>query len=190
LSEKCNAFLRSLKNKGFKEERVTTMRLDDLGQSTTLESNKSLIRFDLQASDHDTAVTSDRLDMEMIRQGLEALDQKVQQPLEAHADSPTNTAQGNPFHQQAFDERACILRDEILFAAVDKLPSAVVALMVLFAVVNVPVFLVLGGLTLRADISDDHGVLLTSAGWVSVLVNHSTALSGQHDMKCTTAQFS
>ena len=66
---------------------MTTMRLDDLGQSTTLESNKSLIRFDLQASDHDIAVTSDRLDMEMIRQGLEALDQKVQQPLEAHADT-------------------------------------------------------------------------------------------------------
>jgi len=31
-----------LKNKGFKEGGVTTMRLDDLGKSTTLESNKSL----------------------------------------------------------------------------------------------------------------------------------------------------
>ena len=147
---------------------MATMRLDDLGQSTTLESNKSLIRFDLQASDHDIAVTSDRLDMEMIRQGLEALDQKVQQPLETHADSPTNTAQGNPFHQQAFDERACILRDEILFAAFDKLPSAVVALMVLFAVVDVAIFLVLGRLTPRTLISDDHCFLLTSAGVGSV----------------------
>ena len=102
------------------------------------------IRFHRKPLHHHITVIGDRLDMEMIRQGLEALDQKAQQPLEAHADSPTNTAQGNPFHQQAFDERACILRDEILFAAVDKLPSAVVALMVLFAVVNVPVFLVLG----------------------------------------------
>src|SRR5215510_13641718 len=42
LSEKSNAFLRPLKNKGFKEERVTTMSLNDLRQSTTLESNKSL----------------------------------------------------------------------------------------------------------------------------------------------------
>ena len=42
LSEKDNAFLRPLKNKGLKEEKVTTMRLDDLGKSTTLESNKSL----------------------------------------------------------------------------------------------------------------------------------------------------
>ena len=45
MSEKCNAFLRPLKNKGFKEERVTTMRLDDLGKSTTLESNKSLANY-------------------------------------------------------------------------------------------------------------------------------------------------
>jgi hypothetical protein len=42
LSEKGNAFLRALKNKGFKEERVTTVRLDDLGKTTTLEYNKSL----------------------------------------------------------------------------------------------------------------------------------------------------
>jgi DNA-binding protein H-NS len=35
-------FLSPLKNKGFKEERVTTMRLDDLGKFTTLESNKSV----------------------------------------------------------------------------------------------------------------------------------------------------
>ena len=41
LSEKGNTFLRPLKNKGFKEERVTIMRLDNLGKSATLESNKS-----------------------------------------------------------------------------------------------------------------------------------------------------
>jgi hypothetical protein len=33
LSEKHNSFLRLLKKKGFKEERVTTMRLDDIGKS-------------------------------------------------------------------------------------------------------------------------------------------------------------
>jgi hypothetical protein len=31
-----------LKKKGFEEERMTTIGLDDLGTSTTLESNKSL----------------------------------------------------------------------------------------------------------------------------------------------------
>jgi hypothetical protein len=37
--------------------------------------------------------------------------------------------------------------------------------MILFAVVNMPIFLEFGGLTPWADISDDHGVLWTSAGW-------------------------
>jgi hypothetical protein len=42
LSEKGSALLRALKNKGFEEERVIIKKLDDLGISTTLESNKSL----------------------------------------------------------------------------------------------------------------------------------------------------
>jgi hypothetical protein len=46
LPEKGNAFLRPLKNKDFEKKRVTIMRLDDLGKSTTLESNKSLMRLD------------------------------------------------------------------------------------------------------------------------------------------------
>ena len=130
------------------------------------------------------------MDVEMIRQGSEALDQKTQEPLEGDAHRTTDAAQRETFQQQAFDERTLVLRDEVLFKTVDKLPSAVVALLVLFAMVNVPVFLVLGGLTLRVDVSDDQSVLLTSAGWVRVLGNHSTALSGQHDMQCTTAQLS
>jgi hypothetical protein len=42
LPEKGNAFLRPSNNKGFEEEGVTTMRLNDLSKSTTLESNKRL----------------------------------------------------------------------------------------------------------------------------------------------------
>jgi hypothetical protein len=37
--------------------------------------------------------------------------------------------------------------------------------MVLFAIVNVAIFLKLGGRALWTDVSDNHGVLLTSAGW-------------------------
>ena len=76
-----------------------------------------------------------------------------------------STTQRETFEQQAFDETTLVLRDEVLFAALDKLASTVVAVMILFAIVNVSVFLKLGGLTPWADISDDHGVLLTSAGW-------------------------
>ena len=55
LSEKGNAFLSPLKTKGFKEESVTTMRLDDLGPSTPLESNKSVLK--LETSERHGCVT-------------------------------------------------------------------------------------------------------------------------------------
>jgi hypothetical protein len=42
VAENRSAFLRSLKKKGFKEERVAQVGADDLDNSTTLESNKSL----------------------------------------------------------------------------------------------------------------------------------------------------
>jgi hypothetical protein len=45
LSEKHNAFLRLLKNKGFKGESRTKVGVDAIGMSTTLESNKSLSDF-------------------------------------------------------------------------------------------------------------------------------------------------
>ena len=96
------------------------------------------------------------------------------------------TCRRYPFHQQTFDQSSCVLRDEVWFEAIDKLASTLFALIILLAVVNVTVFLVLGGLTPWADISDDHGLLLTSAGWVRVLVNNSTELSGQHYMDITT----
>lgn len=40
--------------------------------------------------------------------------------------------------------------------AIDKLTATVLALMVLFAVVNVTICLILGGHVRRTDISDDH----------------------------------
>jgi len=41
LSKNRNSFLRLLKNKGFKEERMTKVGLYAIDKSTTLESNKS-----------------------------------------------------------------------------------------------------------------------------------------------------
>jgi hypothetical protein len=49
-----------------------------------------------------------------------------------------------------------------LLETLDKLAPTVVAVMILFAVMNVTIFLVLGGLAPRTHVSDDHGVLLTS----------------------------
>jgi hypothetical protein len=64
-----------------------------------LDEAGHLIGFHLQTSDHDVAMAGDRLDVEMIRQGLEALDEKAQQPLEGDAYRATNAAQGNAFHK-------------------------------------------------------------------------------------------
>ncbi len=41
LSKKRSSFLRLLKNKGFKDERMTKVGLYAIGKFTTLESNKS-----------------------------------------------------------------------------------------------------------------------------------------------------
>ena len=63
--------------------------------------------------------------MEMIRQCLNALDEKTQQPLEFDTHRATNAAPGNPFHKQAFDECTLVFRDEVLREALDELASTV-----------------------------------------------------------------
>jgi hypothetical protein len=127
-----------------------------------------VIRFHRKPLHHHITVIGDRLAMEMIRQGLEALDQETQEPLECDTHRTADAAQRDPLYQQVFDERSCVSRDEVLCEAVDKLTAAVMALMVLFAVVDVAIFRMLRRLTPRTFISDDHRLLLTSAGVGSV----------------------
>src|SRR4029450_11981622 len=52
LSENHDSFLRLLKNKGFKEEKMTQVGLYAIGTSTTLESNKSLGQMSVVALPH------------------------------------------------------------------------------------------------------------------------------------------
>ena len=47
LSEKRNSFSELLKNKGLKEEKKAKVGLDAIDTSTTLESNKSLLNYEL-----------------------------------------------------------------------------------------------------------------------------------------------
>jgi len=88
-------------------------------------------------------LTADGVDMPMIRQCLQALDQKTQEPLELDTHRTTNAPSRNPFHQHAFDETTLFIRDEVLLEALDELAATVVAWMILFAVVNVTIFLIL-----------------------------------------------
>jgi len=48
--------------------------------------------------------------------------------------------------QQTLDQSSCVIRDDLLLEALDKLTATVLALIILFAVVNVPVCLILGDL--------------------------------------------
>ena len=82
--------------------------------------------------------------MPMIRQYLKTLNQKAQEPFEPDTHYATNASQRNPLQQQAFDESPSVVRDKILLQALDKLASTVAALMILFAVMNVSIFLILG----------------------------------------------
>src|SRR4029453_935615 len=88
---------------------------------------------------------------------------------------------------QPFDKTALVLRDEILLTALDEWASTVVAMMVLFAIVNVTIFLVFGGLASRTHVSNDHGSLLTSTGWVCACGSTVPQISvGEHYMDITT----
>jgi hypothetical protein len=77
-----------------------------------------------------------------------------------------------------------------LLEALDKLASAVVAVMVLFAMINVTIFLILGRLAPWTDLADDHRLLVTSMPWRSVLVNSNTESFHEHYMDITTEETS
>ena len=78
-------------------------------------------------------------------------------------------------------------RDEVLLAALDELAPPVVAVMVLFAVMNVPVFLYLG------DLHGGHTSLMIMASvdlygiGKRFAVNGNTKSVGEHYMNITTA---
>ena len=123
-----------------------------------LDKAGQFIRFHCQALHDDVVCAGDGVDMQMIRQRLNALHEKPQ----SNADGTTHASQRNPFQQQPFNQHPGVLWEEILLAALHKLASTIVAVMIVLAVINVPIALVLRGLTPGTDMADDHGVLLTS----------------------------
>jgi hypothetical protein len=125
-------------------------------------------RFHRKAAHHDVPVTGDGLDMEMIRQGLNALTQQTQEPLEFHPHRTPKAASRHPCHQQAVDEPTYILCNAVLRAALDELTSTITAVMAWLAAVDMTIFLVLGGLAPRTHVCDDPRSLSTSTGLVSV----------------------
>jgi hypothetical protein len=71
-----------------------------------------------------------------------------------------------------------------LLKTLDKLAPTIVAVMMLFAVMNVTIFLVFEGLAPRTHVSDDHGVLLTFIEEIDVFESTVPQKSvGEHYME-------
>jgi hypothetical protein len=98
-----------------------------------------------------------------------ALHHKVQQPRETDTYHTTDPAQRDALAQQVFNQRALLIRNEVVFRAGHKLASTRFALMILFASARMAILLVVVRLTLWAGISYDHSWLLTSAVLVTIL---------------------
>src|SRR2546426_3835760 len=117
------------------------------------------------------------------------LDQQVHEPRAFRPHGAPHAASRHPFHQHAFDTSARVLRDEGVLEAPDERPAPVVAVLLL-PIVHGSMFLLLGGLALWTDISDDHGVLLTSTGGGSVCGSTCTPQSvGEHSRAIPTRSF-
>ena len=86
-----------------------------------------------------------------------AFHHKVQQPRETDSYGPTDPAQGNALAQQAFNQRALPRYNAPLAGLRDKLSWTRFALMILFTIMGMAIFLELCGATRRAGVSDDHG---------------------------------
>jgi hypothetical protein len=93
----------------------------------------------------------------------------VQQPRETDTYRTTDPAQRDALAQQVFNQRALLVRNDVVVKAGHKLASTRVAVMMLFAGVRMAISLVSGRLTLWAGISYDHSWLLTSAVLVTIL---------------------
>ena len=79
------------------------------------------------------------------------------------ANGTADPAQRDALAQQVLNQRALLVRNNVVFGAGHKLASTRFALMILFAGARMAIFLVLVRLTLWAGISHNHSWLLTSA---------------------------
>jgi len=107
--------------------------------------------------------------MEVVGTRRKALHHKVQQPRETDTYRTTNPAQRDALAQQVFNQRALLVRDDVVFGAGHKLASTLFTLMILFAGAGMAIFLVLVRLTLWTPIYHDHSWLLTSTVLATVV---------------------
>jgi hypothetical protein len=107
--------------------------------------------------------------MQVIGTRRTAFHHQVQKPRETDTYRTTDPAPRDALAQQVFNQRALLVRNDVVFGAGHKLASTRFALMILFAGASMAIFLVLVRLTLGARIYHDQSWLLTSVVLVTVL---------------------
>jgi len=100
---------------------------------------------------------------------LKAFHHLAQQPRETDTYRPTDSAKRDAVAQQVFNQRALLVRNDVVFGAGHKLASTLFTLMILFAGAGMAIFLVLVRLTLWTPIYHDHSWLLTSTVLATVV---------------------
>jgi hypothetical protein len=111
--------------------------------------------------------------MQVRRCRVTASSHAVHQPPHTDANGTAEPVEGDFLQEQAFHQAASTFINHAVLGVQDELSATVLAAMILFAVVNMAVFLVLRGCTRWTCLSDGHGCLLASLIAVSGLANHT-----------------
>jgi hypothetical protein len=103
--------------------------------------------------------------MSVIGTGRKALHHKVQEPCETNTDSTADPQQRDTLAQQVFNQRALLMRNATVRGISHKLASACLAVIVLFGIVGMAIFLKPCRSTRWAHISDAHGYCWPPSLW-------------------------
>src|SRR2546425_8719476 len=95
-------------------------------------------------------------DMEVIGTGSKAFHDKMQEPRETDTYRTADTAERDALTQQMFNQSALLVRNATVFGRGHKLALARFALMILFAVASMAIFLVPVRATRWARVSHNH----------------------------------
>lgn len=98
--------------------------------------------------------------MSVIGTGRKALHHTVQEPCETDTDSPADPPQRDTLAQQVFNQRALLVRNATVRGVSHKLTSARLAVMVLFGIVGMAIFLTSSLLTSESP----HGAIARQTG--------------------------
>jgi hypothetical protein len=132
-----------------------------------------LIHFHVKTPYNHVTWECNRLHMQMIRQCLEAGDQKVYEPPATDTNGATDAVQGDFLAQQALHQGAMVLSHRTVAGVHHKLTTAGLVLMVLLPGMNMAIFLKVLGSTLGTRVSHDHSLAGLPCDWFVVAANHT-----------------